>query len=131
MSWAALAGSARHRDAALAALRAASALAGRYPRAAGTGLAVAEALLAGPVEVAIVGSPDDPRTGDLLRTAVHGAGGGSVLALGNGDSDPVPLLAGRVRVNGAPTAYVCRGFTCRLPVTSPADLREQLSMPPG
>jgi uncharacterized protein len=89
---------------------------------------VAEALQAGPVEVAVVGLPDDPRTGDLLRTAVLAAGGGSVMALGNGVTDGVPLLAGRSLVGGAPAAYICRGFSCRLPVTNPADLREELSL---
>jgi uncharacterized protein YyaL (SSP411 family) len=141
-SLAALSGSVRYREAATAALGAVPAVASRYPRAAGRGLAVAEALLSGPVEVAIVGPADDPRTGDLLRAALHAAPGGTVLALGGlvpGDTMPggtvpedtaaeaVPLLAGRTLVNGAPAAYVCRGFTCRLPVTTPAQLREQLS----
>jgi hypothetical protein len=126
-SYAALTGSARHRDAAVAALGVLPAVAGKHPRACGMGLAVAEALLAGPVEIAIVGSREDPRTGDLLRTALHGSGGGSVLALGDGEVEAVPLLAGRGLVNGAPTAYVCRGFTCQLPATTPADLRRELS----
>ena len=52
LSYAALTGSARHREAALAALGVLPALAGRYPRAAGSGLAVAEAVLAGPAEIA-------------------------------------------------------------------------------
>ncbi len=38
----------------------------------------------------------------------------------------MPLLADRVALDGRPTAYVCRGFVCRLPVTDPAALREQL-----
>jgi uncharacterized protein len=132
VSWAALTGSARHREAGAAALRLVPGLAGKYPRACGMGLAVAEALLAGPAEVAVVGPPADPRTADLLRAAVHEARGGSVLALGDGDGEggPVALLAGRTAVNGAPAAYVCVGFTCRLPVTSPAGLREELSQAP-
>jgi len=126
-SYAALTGSAPHRGAALAALGLLPAIAGKHPRACGTGLAVAEALLAGPVEIAIVGSQEDPRTADLLRAALHAAGGGTVLAVGDGEADPVPLLTGRGSTDGAPTAYVCRGFTCLLPVTTPADLRIQLS----
>jgi uncharacterized protein YyaL (SSP411 family) len=85
------------------------------------------------VEIAIVGPADDPRTGDLLRAALHAAPGGAALALSDGvprdgAGEAVPLLAGRTLVGGAPAAYVCRGFTCRLPVTSPAELREQLSV---
>ena len=126
-SLAALTGSVRYREAATAALGVVPAVAGRYPRAAGQGLAAAEALLAGPVEVAIVGPADDPRTGALLRAALHAAPGGAVLALGGALSEAVPLLAGRTLVSGAPAAYVCRGFTCQLPVTTPAGVREQLS----
>ena len=32
------------------------------------------------------------------------------------------LFEGRGAVNGQPTAYLCRDFTCRLPVTDPAQL---------
>jgi uncharacterized protein YyaL (SSP411 family) len=39
----------------------------------------------------------------------------------------VPLLAERVRLKDRPTAYVCRGFACRLPVTDADALREQLA----
>jgi uncharacterized protein YyaL (SSP411 family) len=126
LSYAALYGSARHRDAAVAALGLLSPIASRYPRAAGAGLAVAEALLSGPAEIAIVGPDDDPRTGDLLRTALHQAPPGAVLAVGAGAEPEVPLLAGRGLVRGGPAAYVCRGFTCLAPVTTPAELRESL-----
>ncbi|HYZ55049.1 MAG TPA: thioredoxin domain-containing protein [Streptosporangiaceae bacterium] len=127
LSYSALTGSARHREAALAALGVLPGLAERYPRAAGWGLAVAEALLAGPSEVAIVGPADDQRTRELHRTALLAAPPGAVLALGDGTEAPVPLLAGRGLVDGGPAAYVCRNFTCRLPVTEPASLRDALT----
>jgi uncharacterized protein len=41
----------------------------------------------------------------------------------------IPLLAGRGLVNGSPAAYVCRDFTCLVPVTEPAALREALDYP--
>jgi uncharacterized protein len=144
LSYAALTGSARHRAAAAAALATVPALAQRFPRAAGWGLAVAEASLAGPVEVAVVGPADDPRTAELHRTALLAAPPGTVLALGDpaaadwpappaaglGGAEAgragIPLLAGRGLVGGAPAAYVCRGFTCRAPVTSPEELRAEL-----
>ena len=86
LSYAALSGSARHRDAAVAALHVLPPIAARYPRAGGTGLAVAEALASGPAEIAIIGDGDDPRTEDLLRTAVHNAPPGAVFAVGPGQA---------------------------------------------
>jgi hypothetical protein len=38
-----------------------------------------------------------------------------------------PLLDNRPMLGGKATAYVCAGFTCRLPVTSPQDFENQLS----
>jgi uncharacterized protein YyaL (SSP411 family) len=131
LRYAALTGSQRHADAAVAALAQVPALAERFPRAAGWGMAVAEAYLCGPVEVAIVGEHGDPRTTQLHRTAMHAAPPGAVIAVGppagTGDQAGIPLLAGRGLVADGPAAYVCRDFTCRAPVTSPEDLRAALA----
>jgi uncharacterized protein YyaL (SSP411 family) len=132
LGYAALTGSPRHRDAARAALSPLPAIAGRFPSAAGAGLTVAAALLAGPAEIAVVGPPGDGRTAALHRTALAAAPPGAVLALGDaaaseGAAGSIPLLAGRGLVDGAPAAYVCRNFTCRLPVTSPDELRQVLA----
>jgi hypothetical protein len=136
LSYSALTGSARHREAAAGALGVLPGIAARYPRAAGAGLSVAEAISAGPAEIAVVGAPQDDRTRALHRTALHAAPPGAVLALGDG-SQPlgagdaldggVPLLDGRGLVNGAPAAYVCRQFTCQAPVTTPEQLRAVLA----
>jgi uncharacterized protein len=127
LSYAALTGEERVREAAVAALKVLPPIAGKYPRAAGMGLAVAEALLSGPAEIAVVGPDDDPRTADLLRAALHVAPPGAVFALGRGSGEPgVPLLADRPLVSGGPAAYVCRGFTCQAPVTTPAALRQSI-----
>jgi uncharacterized protein YyaL (SSP411 family) len=34
----------------------------------------------------------------------------------------IPLLDGRTPVDGAPAAYVCRGFVCERPVTRPEEI---------
>ena len=56
LSYAALTGSGRHRDAAEAALKVSRRIADQSPRFAGWSLAAAETALEGPVEVAIVGA---------------------------------------------------------------------------
>ncbi len=126
LSYAAHTGSARHRDAAASALGVVAALAGRVPRFAGWGLAVAEALLDGPREIAVAGPPGAPGTAALRMTALMSPAPGAVLAAGEPDTPGFPLLAGRELRGGVPTAYVCRGFVCELPVTDVASLRVRL-----
>ena len=62
------------------------------------------------------------RPGLTVRRA--GADGPAAAAAGiaGGPESGIPLLSGRGLVDGLPAAYVCRGFTCRLPVTSADDL---------
>jgi hypothetical protein len=177
LTYAALTGAARHAEAAAAALGLVAPLAGRFARAAGSGLAVAEAYLSGPAEIAIVGPADDERTAALHQMAFFAAPPGAVIAIGAAQPPAVPaptpdapappaadeaartaqttgaggadegqpgvakpvsggliyggpepaLLAGRGLVDGAPAAYVCRKFACRLPVTSPEALRAELA----
>ena len=130
VTYGALTGDERYRVAAVDALKVLPPIAEKYPRACGAGLAVAEALLSGPAEIAIVGPDDDPRTADLLRAALHAAPPGAVFAVGDGteagDELAIPLLAERPLVSGAPAAYVCHGFTCQAPVTTTGALREAL-----
>ncbi|HVF06225.1 MAG TPA: thioredoxin domain-containing protein [Frankiaceae bacterium] len=116
LSYAALSGSDRHRTAAERALAAITPLLSRHARFVGHAAAVAEALVAGPAEVAVIGDSDE-----LLRAAWLATSPGAVVAFGAGD---VPLLRDRPLVGGRAAAYVCRGFACSAPVTEPAALRE-------
>ncbi|MGN6131608.1 MAG: thioredoxin domain-containing protein [Nocardioidaceae bacterium] len=118
VSYAAVTGSGRHRDAAEAALRNVRVLAERVPRFAAWSLAAAEAVVAGPLEVAVVGPPEE-RAG-LERVARSSSSPGLVVVAGapDGPADgAVPLLAGRGLVDGRAAAYVCRGMVCDRPVT--------------
>lgn len=128
LSYSALTGSARHRDAATAALGIVADLAARYPRAAGSGLATAEAVVSGPAEIAIAGPPTEQRA-ELHRIALTAAPPGAVLAVGDGGSEAIPLLAGKGPVDGRAAAYVCRNFSCQAPVTEPEQLRAALGTP--
>ncbi|MFI6353060.1 thioredoxin domain-containing protein [Streptomyces sp. NPDC050743] len=130
LGYAAHTGSEPHRTAAERALGVVKTLGPRVPRFIGWGLAVAEALLDGPKEVAVVGpGPDlaDEKTAALHRTALLGTAPGAVVAVGTADSDEFPLLADRRLQQGEPTAYVCRNFTCDAPTTDPERLRASLN----
>ncbi|WP_402469683.1 thioredoxin domain-containing protein [Isoptericola aurantiacus] len=150
MTASALTGSSRYRELAEAAVRASGTLARRAPRFAGGVLTAAEALADGPRQVAVVGAAaggdggvllDTARTGgaalhgddgasavaaDLLRTARRAHTAGAVVVPGAPDAPGVPLLADRPLVDDGPAAYVCRGFVCDLPVTTPDDLAAAL-----
>ncbi|WDT57278.1 thioredoxin domain-containing protein [Streptomyces sp. G7(2002)] len=126
LSYAALTGSDLHRGAAERALGIVTALGGRAPRFIGWGLAVAEAALDGPREVAVVGPQGDPATVALHRAALLGTAPGAAVALGAPGADEVPLLQDRPLVDGRPAAYVCRHFTCERPTTDPEELAERL-----
>ncbi|MEV8399754.1 thioredoxin domain-containing protein [Streptomyces niveus] len=130
LSYAAHTGSEPHRTAAEGALGVVKALGPRAPRFIGWGLAVAEALLDGPREVAVVGPPGDPATVALHRTALLGTAPGAVVAVGqpaDGEAE-FPLLAGRPLVGGQAAAYVCRGFVCSAPTSEVDVLRGQLTV---
>ncbi|MFF4727252.1 thioredoxin domain-containing protein [Streptomyces mirabilis] len=127
LSYAAQTGAEPHRTAAERASGVVKALGPRAPRFIGWGLAVAEALLDGPREVAVVGPEGHPLTKALHRTALLGTAPGAVVAVGTPESDELPLLADRPLVQGEPAAYVCRNFTCDAPTTDPDRLRTALS----
>ncbi|MER6144081.1 thioredoxin domain-containing protein [Streptomyces sparsogenes] len=126
LSYAAVTGEDRPREAAERALGVVRALAGRAPRFIGWGLAVAEALLDGPREVAVVGHDDDPATRALHRAALLGTAPGAVVAVGEPGSREVPLLLDRPLLEGRPAAYVCRRFTCDAPTADAGALAGKL-----
>jgi uncharacterized protein len=126
LTWSALTGSGRHRDAAEAALRTVRPLAERVPRFAGWSLAAAEAALAGPLEVAVVGADDDVGRATLEQAARAATSPAMVVAVGTPGGSDVPLLAERPLVDGRAAAYVCRQLVCARPVTTVEELRAQL-----
>ena len=112
LTYAALTGSDEHRTAAETALGTVAPLFAQHARFAGWACAVAEALVAGPTEVAVVDRPD------LLAVARRTTSPGAVVVASG------PLLEGRP----AGAAYVCRGFVCDAPTADEARLRAQLGV---
>ncbi|MGW2508260.1 thioredoxin domain-containing protein [Streptomyces scopuliridis] len=145
LSYAAHTGSEAHRTAAEGALGVVKALGPRAPRFIGWGLAVAEALLDGPREIAVVEAPGEaareaaaeapgeagepgPWRSALHRTALLGTAPGAVVAAGVAGSDEFPLLTDRPLVGGESAAYVCRRFVCAAPMTEVSALKGELGV---
>jgi uncharacterized protein YyaL (SSP411 family) len=124
---AALTGETRYRAAAERAIATVMPYLARYPTGFANWLSAAHLAVEGIDELAIVGPPDDEATSALIAVAAAGFRPNLVVAV---SADPsasaMPLLEGRALIDGHPTAYVCRDFACRLPVTDPVALRAQL-----
>ncbi len=85
-----------------------------------------------PKEVAIAGKPGSDEVAVLL-TALHSRFlPNKVVALTDPDNgadalgERIPLLASKTKVDGKAAAYVCKDYTCCLPVTAPEALLKQL-----
>ncbi|MEV6069659.1 thioredoxin domain-containing protein [Nocardia sp. NPDC052001] len=119
----------RYRELADQTLARGAVLLAKAPRSAGHWLAVVEAALRGPIQVAVsAGDADlDGWAACLLTAARVAAPGGSVII--SGEQDSQPLLADRPPVNDLSAAYVCRGSVCDLPVTTVAEVRAALTPP--
>ena len=102
------------------------------PSGFGHALCALDTYLSPVKEVAVVGDPEAEPTRALAaevttrRFAPH-----HVLAVAAPGDDAsrraVALLQDRPLRDGSPTAYVCEHFACKMPVTEPADLAEQLT----
>jgi uncharacterized protein YyaL (SSP411 family) len=122
LTQAALTGIADYRLVAERALGVVAVFADKAPRAVGWGLATLAARVAGPLEIAVVAEAHDAEgLRAWHRAALLGTSPGAVVAAGVAGVDEVPLLRDRPAMNGQPTGYVCRGFTCDAPVH---DIRE-------
>lgn len=126
LTWSALTDDTDARAVAERIVRGGAALARREPRFAGHFLSVAEAMLAGPLQVAVVGHGSEPAA-PLLEVMRRSTSPGLVSVAGVPDAPGIALLAGRDPVGGRPAAYVCRGFVCRAPVTEPEELAAALA----
>lgn len=111
----------RYAQAADATLATASPILARMARSGGHWLAVAEAAVRGPIQIAVA---CDPERSELLAAARTLAPGGAVVV--GGPVNSTELLMDRDRVNDADAAYVCRGRVCDLPVTTANQLAAAL-----
>jgi uncharacterized protein YyaL (SSP411 family) len=93
----------------------------------------ASGMLAGAVQVAIIGAPDAADTKKLHRSAYRGAAPERIISViaPNGALPDGHPATGKTQVadegRDKATAYVCRGPVCSLPITNAAELVTELS----
>ena len=124
----ALTGNDAYRARADAVVAAFAAEAPRNPIALAT-LLNANETLRSTVQVVLVGDAGDAAMQHLRRAVFESCAPNRVLnAVGSGDALPAGHpAAGKTRVDGQATAYVCTGATCSLPITSADGLRAALT----
>lgn len=122
----AISGDARHRAIAEAALAPLAAPALAAPVSFGAALVAIDAAARAPRQLVVVGDDDGLAAaawaGGVATTAVVDADGAAAFTAAGFE-----LFEGRELRGGRAAAFLCEGFTCRLPVTDADALREQLS----
>jgi uncharacterized protein YyaL (SSP411 family) len=99
----------------------------RFPTAFGHLLGCADMEIYGAIEVALIGDTGSAAFKALERAVAERYVPSLVLAGGKpGKASRIKLLEGRPLVDGKPTAYVCRSYSCDKPVTAADALSEQL-----
>ena len=101
----------------------------RQPSAFGRMLCAADRALRPAVDVVVAGEAADPRSIAMRRAAAAPYAPDLVIAtMAPGDNlGERPLFAGKTARDGAPTAYVCRGYACDAPTADPATVSEQVA----
>ena len=114
------------RSAAAGAVRAYGRLIARQPRAFATTLGVVDLLLEGPVELVLVGKAGDADARALGTAVAQVYLPNRIVAHVDRaeEKSPIalPLTEGKTLIDGKAALYVCRGFTCEAPITSPEEV---------
>ncbi len=103
----------------------------RHPSSFGYWLGVAVLHLSSPTQIAVIGDPKAEDTAALVDVILNAYRPNCIVALsapGGEAAEHIPLLEGRRTLEGHATAYVCSGFACQTPVTTPQDLASQIDL---
>src|SRR5690606_25725661 len=107
----------------------------KAPTGFGQLLCAADLALAEAHEIALVRDPQAPAMAEMLAVVQQPYLPHQVVALRHPDQDGedeiIPLLPGRTARDGQPTAYACRNYARRRPVTTAHDLAGELGMAVG
>jgi uncharacterized protein YyaL (SSP411 family) len=122
-----LTGESRFSDPAESAVRGMQYEALRYPTAFAGWLSNLDFALGPQLQLALIGQPQDDLFQELIQVIQHRFLPRMVIAgAEEGEEDVPALLQSRPMINSAPTAYLCRGFSCKLPTNSAQTLKQQI-----
>lgn len=123
----ALTGKGDYLEPAESALRAMEHRAASYPSAFAGWLTNIDFSLGPTLQLALLGPPGDVGMEALAQVVNQPYLPRLVIAAGEPGAQKAPsLLERREMLDGMPTAYLCQGFTCKLPTNSPQELEAQL-----
>jgi uncharacterized protein YyaL (SSP411 family) len=95
-------------------------------------LAALDSTVTEPVQIVVAGQPEDAATAELLRIIRSRYLPNKIVLLADGKEGQkwlgqhIEAIQPMAPVNGEPAVYVCRDFTCELPVTDPEKLASML-----
>jgi uncharacterized protein YyaL (SSP411 family) len=114
-------------------LRAAAPAFERHPSGFGRTLSVADRSLSEPIDAVVAGDPHDERAVALRRAAASPYAPDLVIAACHpeGPLAGLPLFVGKQPRDGAPTAFVCRGYACDEPTADPQRVTAQVRAAAG
>jgi len=119
----------RIRDITRLSIKSATTLMTKAPIAAGEWLNCVEFYIDTPKEIVITGDFNDKNTTNLLSEIYRNFIPNKVILGINSETilDDLPLADSKDMLNEKPTAYICKNYTCGLPVNKPSDLSKQLT----
>jgi uncharacterized protein YyaL (SSP411 family) len=101
------------------------------PSAFAQSLIALDFMLSSPMEIAVIGAKEDPGTRSMIWAVRKPFSPGKIVAWSpGGDKNAVkeiPFLEGKIAIEGRPTAYICRNYTCKKPLTDPAEVKKVLT----
>jgi uncharacterized protein len=111
-------------------LRSISNIAGNAPLGYSEWLCALDFYLSVPEEIILIGNIDNPLARKMANVVYHKWQPNKVMAAFDpADSDSVPELpvfSGRGAASGQPAVYICRNYSCQVPITSIEELEKQL-----
>ncbi|MGD9851243.1 MAG: aldo/keto reductase [Nitrospirales bacterium] len=101
----------------------------QVPRGFPKSLMVADFLLRGPMELALVGKPGTQPYDQIIQTVHKTFVPYRILAYRHDDREDTthPLVRDKTQINGKPALFICKNFACQAPLTNPDEVASALT----